>query len=66
MSSEPQPSRLSRITGCILAGVVGVALGAVVEFSSMVEILRTYGKKGIQESMCRVAVRQGGSWMTRR
>ncbi|MHB1460375.1 MAG: ADP-ribosylglycohydrolase family protein [Armatimonadota bacterium] len=49
VSSEPQPSRLSRITGCLLAGAVGDALGAVVEFSSMAEIRRTCGKKGIQQ-----------------
>lgn len=49
MSSEPQPTRLSRITGCLLAGAVGDALGAVVEFSCIAEIRRTFGEQGIRE-----------------
>ncbi len=48
-TSTPQSTRLSRITGCLLAGAVGDAVGAAVEFRSMAEIRRTYGKKGIQD-----------------
>ncbi len=36
-----------RYTGCLLGGAVGDALGWPVEFSSIREIIRDYGKKGI-------------------
>ena len=38
-----------RVRGCLLAGAVGDALGAGVEFMSLAEITRQYGKQGIQD-----------------
>jgi ADP-ribosylglycohydrolase len=37
----------SRIRGCLLAGAVGDALGAPIEFWPLTEIRRTYGESGI-------------------
>jgi ADP-ribosylglycohydrolase len=39
----------SRIRGCLLAGAVGDALGAPVEFDSLARIQQTYGLGGISE-----------------
>lgn len=37
----------SRVRGCLLAGAIGDALGAPVEFSSLEEIRRVHGSKGV-------------------
>ena len=44
---DKQPD-LSRVTGCLLGGAVGDALGAPVEFMSLGEIHRRFGSEGIQ------------------
>lgn len=43
------PSRADRLTGCLLAGAVGDALGAPVEFSRLREIRRRFGPSGIRD-----------------
>lgn len=40
--------RLDRITGCLLGGAVGDALGAPVEFWSQEQIDRTFGAEGVR------------------
>lgn len=45
----PGPSRADRIAGCLLAGAVGDALGAPVEFMSLGEIRHRYGPGGIRD-----------------
>ncbi len=47
--SSNQSSRLSRFRGCLLAGAVGDALGAPVEFMGMGAIRRCYGEVGITD-----------------
>lgn len=44
-----QPSLLSRFRGCLLAGAVGDALGAPVEFSSLAEIRGEFGPQGPED-----------------
>ena len=41
--------RRSRFRGCLLGGAVGDALGAPVEFSSLAEIRRVYGERGLTD-----------------
>ena len=41
-----EPSLLSRFRGCLLAGAVGDALGAPVEFASLAEIQGEFGPNG--------------------
>lgn len=41
------PSRQSRFRGCLLAGAIGDALGAGVEFDSLEDIRRRFGPDGI-------------------
>ena len=41
------PGRLERVRGCLLAGACGDALGAPVEFLSLMAIRRRYGPAGI-------------------
>jgi ADP-ribosylglycohydrolase len=48
MPTTPFPTLLSRITGCLLGGAVGDALGDPVEFLPLVDIRRIYGPQGIQ------------------
>jgi ADP-ribosylglycohydrolase len=43
------PSLLSRFRGCLLAGAVGDALGAPVEFSSLTEIQGEFGPHGPED-----------------
>jgi ADP-ribosylglycohydrolase len=38
--------------GCLLGGAIGDALGYTVEFMTMEEILKIYGKKGIRDLIC--------------
>ncbi len=45
----PTPSLLSRFRGCLLAGAVGDALGAPVEFTPLGEILGEFGPGGPAE-----------------
>lgn len=40
--------RLDRITGCLLGGAIGDALGAPVEFWSQEQIDQTFGKQGVR------------------
>lgn len=47
MASVTLATARSRIRGCLLAGAVGDALGAPVEFMSLAEIRRTYGPAGV-------------------
>jgi ADP-ribosylglycohydrolase len=42
------PSRLERIHGCLLAGAVGDALGAPVEFLKRAQILEEFGPQGVR------------------
>ena len=55
MSAEPpsdpvkQPSRTSRLYGCLYGGAVGDALGAPVEFMSLAEIRARFGPSGLTE-----------------
>lgn len=42
------PDARSRILGCLLAGAVGDALGAPVEFDSLPEIRRRHGPEGVR------------------
>ena len=46
--SEKQPPRVmeSRFKGCLLAGAVGDALGAPVEFQRAASIFKAYGLRG--------------------
>lgn len=46
--TEQQDFR-SRVRGCLLGGAIGDALGAGVEFSSLVEIRETYGPEGVTD-----------------
>jgi ADP-ribosylglycohydrolase len=50
-ASDPvkQPSRTSRLYGCIYGGAVGDALGAPVEFLSLAEIRARFGPSGLTE-----------------
>ena len=48
-SAARAPDRLSRYTACLLAGAIGDALGAPVEFMSRHEILRRCGPGGIRD-----------------
>ncbi len=43
------PTRLSRSVGCMLGGAVGDSLGAAVEFLSLDQIRRRYGRFGITQ-----------------
>jgi ADP-ribosylglycohydrolase len=43
------PDRASRFRGCLLAGAVGDALGAPVEFMDLAAIHRTFGPAGIRD-----------------
>lgn len=43
-----RPTKRSRILGCLLAGAVGDALGAPVEFDSLSEIRRRHGSDGVR------------------
>jgi ADP-ribosylglycohydrolase len=45
----PTPSPLSRFRGCLLAGAVGDALGAPVEFTPLDEIIGEFGPEGPAE-----------------
>ncbi len=47
--TEKQPSRLTpdHFTGCLLAGAVGDALGASIEFMALDQIRQTYGESGL-------------------
>lgn len=50
--SMPEPDRkrsLNHVSGCLLGGAVGDALGAPVEFMSLKEILHRFGPGGISE-----------------
>lgn len=49
MSASLAESRADRIPGCLLAGAVGDALGAPVEFLSLGDIRRRYGPSGIRD-----------------
>lgn len=49
LKESGRPSRLNRYVGCMLAGGVGDALGAPVEFLSAGSIRRTYGEAGIAD-----------------
>lgn len=42
------PIKRSRYLGCLLGGAVGDALGAVVEFMSLQEIVDRFGPRGIE------------------
>jgi ADP-ribosyl-[dinitrogen reductase] hydrolase len=42
-----RPDRRSRILGCMLGGAVGDAMGAPVEFMTLEEICRRFGKTGV-------------------
>ena len=42
------PETVGRVVGCLLAGAVGDALGAPVEFSSIDEIRQRFGPAGVQ------------------
>jgi ADP-ribosylglycohydrolase len=44
---EPVP--VDRVTGCLLGGAIGDALGASVEFDSLAEIRRRYGPAGLTD-----------------
>jgi len=44
-----KPTELNRYLGCILGGGVGDALGAPMEFMSLVQIRQTYGDDGIKD-----------------
>jgi ADP-ribosylglycohydrolase len=46
---SPDPALRDRYRGCLIAGAVGDALGAHVEFMSLPQILRTFGEPGIQD-----------------
>lgn len=45
----PAPAFADSVVGCLLGGAVGDALGAVVEFDSIDEILRRHGPDGVVE-----------------
>jgi ADP-ribosylglycohydrolase/protein-tyrosine phosphatase len=47
--TKKPPTRLSRTIGCVLGGAVGDAFGAPVEFLSLHDIKRRFGKIGITE-----------------
>jgi ADP-ribosylglycohydrolase len=49
LSTFPGGVRADRIAGCLLAGAVGDALGAPVEFLSLDDIRRRYGPAGIRD-----------------
>lgn len=49
LSASPADLRADRIAGCLLAGAVGDALGAPVEFLSLDDIRRRYGPGGIRD-----------------
>ncbi len=53
------PSKSDRITGSLLGGAVGDALGAAVEFSSLVSIREVFGPNGITD-MAHIHGRIGG------
>jgi ADP-ribosylglycohydrolase len=44
---RPAPAFADAIAGCLLGGAVGDALGAVVEFDSLEEIRRRFGRDGL-------------------
>ncbi len=46
---ERQPIRRDRITGCLLGGALGDALGYPVEFAKLSEIRSRYGPGGLQD-----------------
>jgi ADP-ribosylglycohydrolase len=46
---QPLPAHRRRYRGCLLGGAVGDALGAPVEFMSLAEIRRQFGRAGITE-----------------
>ena len=47
MTQTNNPSMRSRYRGCLIAGAVGDALGAPVEFMSLAQIRTTFGPSGI-------------------
>ena len=49
MSAQSTPTTRSRFAGCLLAGAVGDALGAPVEFLSRTEIIQRFGPGGITD-----------------
>ncbi len=48
-SAAGVPSRADRITGCLLGGAVGDALGAPIEFLRLSEIRERFGRDGITD-----------------
>lgn len=49
MRPDTKPSLHQRISGCLLGGAVGDALGAPIEFISLGEIRRQFGVSGIRD-----------------
>jgi ADP-ribosylglycohydrolase len=47
--TKPLPTLASRVRGSLLAGAVGDALGAPVEFSSLAEIRDAFGPEGLRD-----------------
>ncbi|MDO8671593.1 MAG: ADP-ribosylglycohydrolase family protein [Dehalococcoidia bacterium] len=47
--SKPSPGSIEHFSGCLLAGAVGDALGAPVEFSSLRQIRTRFGAGGIRD-----------------
>lgn len=43
------PTKLERFEGCLLGGAIGDALGAPIEFKTLEQIKKLYGKQGIKE-----------------
>ncbi len=49
MTADTGPSFADRVLGCVLAGAVGDALGAPIEFQSIDQIRAQYGAEGIED-----------------
>lgn len=49
MTADTEPSFADRVLGCLLAGAVGDALGAPIEFASIDEIRERFGADGVRD-----------------